>query len=381
MINLLDKIKFKLVAGVLATSIANSPAWAVSDVLETPAAKTDIATEHLLLDVAKAGSRLVAVGERGHILVSDDNGDSWKQVDVPVSVLLTAVHFVDSQHGWAVGHGGAVLASKDGGETWVKQFDGNEANQSIIRQAEELVEEYEALLANASEDELGDLEYELEEAQFGLEDAQFDAEVGASKPFLDVYFVDRNVGFAVGAYGFMFKTSDGGGAWENYGGRTDNIDKFHLNTIAQIPGGTLLAAGEAGLMMRSEDLGESWEMVDSPYDGSFFGLSATGEEDVALAFGLRGNLFRSEDGGVSWEEIDSDTESTLMGASFDGSGKVTIVGNSGAVLLSSDNGQSFSESIRENRLGNVALVYVDASRLVVVGESGVNVTNPSGKNL
>lgn len=356
-------------------------ALAVQDVLETPAAKTELADENLLLDVAAAGQRLVAVGERGHIIVSDDQGKSWRQVSVPVAVLLTAVSFADDQHGWAVGHGGVVLHTKDGGETWVKQFDGNIANQMIIKQAETYVEELEEELASADEEDALDAEYALEDAQFALEDAQIDAEVGASKPLLDVLFWSRTEGVVVGAYGFIFKTEDGGSTWRNLGSNMDNADRFHLNAVTQIKGGTLLAAGEAGVLFRSTDLGESWESIDSPYDGSFFGVSATGEEGTALAFGLRGNLFRTTDDGVSWEELDSNTESTLMGASFDGDNGITIVGNSGSVLRSRDGGMTFNETIRENRLGNVSVIHISEDKLVMVGESGVNITTPAGKNI
>lgn len=376
-----SKVISRLGAGFLSLGLSVSSVWAAKDVLETSSASTERGHQHLLLDVERTNKRLVAVGARGHILLSEDKGDSWKQVEVPVSVLLTAVDFADDENGWAVGHGGVILATNDGGYTWSRQFDGNAANQSIIRQAEAAVEALEARLESASEDEAADIEYELEEAQFGLEDAQFDAEVGASKPFLDVHFLSRTEGFAVGAYGFMFKTDDGGKTWQNYGDRVENIDRFHFNTITEIPGGALIVAGEAGVMFRSADDGETWETVDSPYDGSFFGLTPTGEADVVLAYGLRGNMFRSEDAGVSWDQVETNTESTLMGGSFDGSGKVSIVGNSGSVLSSTDSGRTFVESIRANRLGNVSLVFLSGRRMVVVGESGVSVTNPSGQNL
>ena len=45
----------------------------------------------------RAGNRLVAVGERGTILLSDD-GQAWRQVPSPVSVGLTGVSFGDDQH-------------------------------------------------------------------------------------------------------------------------------------------------------------------------------------------------------------------------------------------------------------------------------------------
>ena len=47
------------------------------------------AVESLLLDVAHAGARLVAVGDRGHILYSDDNGASWAQAKVPTRCFLS----------------------------------------------------------------------------------------------------------------------------------------------------------------------------------------------------------------------------------------------------------------------------------------------------
>src|SRR5471030_2586830 len=71
----------------------------------------------LLLDVTHAGTRLVTVGERGHILYSDDQGKDWTQAKVPSRQLLTALYFVDDKHGWAVGHDAQILASSDGGAT------------------------------------------------------------------------------------------------------------------------------------------------------------------------------------------------------------------------------------------------------------------------
>ncbi len=379
--SLLSRLRVGVVASVLGIAGLSAPVHAVQDVLETTAVKTSLAASSLLLDVAKAGDRLVAVGGRGHIIFSDDEGRNWEQASVPVTVLLTSVSFVDNKHGWAVGHSGVVLHSNDGGATWLKQFDGDSANQMIITQSEKQLEEFEALVANASEDELEDLEYELEEASYAVEDARADAEVGASKPLLDVLFSSPKEGFAVGAYGYLFKTSDGGKTWQNYGDRIDNPDRFHLNAVNKIAGDTLFIVGEGGTLFRSMDMGESWETLDSPYLGSFFGVSGTQEEGVVLAYGLRGNLFRSEDKGDTWEQVATNTQGTLMSASSDGGKKISVVGNSGVVILSRDGGRTFVETIRENRLGNASSVYIDAERLLMVGENGVNLTTPSGLNL
>ena len=74
----------------------------------------------ILLDVAMAGKRIVAVGERGVVLLSDDNSKTWTSVRAPVTRTLTAVTFFDDKVGIAVGHGGSVLRTEDGGKTWVQ---------------------------------------------------------------------------------------------------------------------------------------------------------------------------------------------------------------------------------------------------------------------
>ncbi|KZY62816.1 YCF48-related protein, partial [Oleiphilus sp. HI0066] len=276
-------------------------------------------------------------------------GSSWQQADVPVSVLLTAVDFVSSDKGWAVGHGGVILHSNDGGLSWVKQFDGNQANQSIIEQAEAYIAELEFELdESGGSDE--DLEYELEDAQYALEDAELDAEIGASKPFLDVAFLTDTHGFAVGAYGFLFETTDGGRTWENAGDRLDNLDRFHLNAIKVLEGGNLIIAGEAGVLFTSSDKGQSWDTVNSPYEGSFFGVLPLKDKNSALVFGLRGNLFKTVNAGRSWSKVDSGTESSLMGGALDGNKQISITGNAGTVIVSNDGGETFSSYSRADRL-------------------------------
>jgi photosystem II stability/assembly factor-like uncharacterized protein len=376
---LLNKLKAGLI-GMVGVGMLYSPAYAVEDVLTTPAVQTKLASENLLLDIAKAGDRLVSVGSRGHIIYSDDDGVSWQQSSVPVAVLLNAVSFVDDSHGWAVGHSGVVLHTSDGGKTWVTQFDGNLANKMIITQAERRVENIMNKMDLASEDERAELEYQAEDARYALDDAILDAEVGASKPFLDVLFSSRTEGFAVGAYGYFFKTKDGGITWENYGTRIQNSDRFHLNSINIVKGGALFIVGEAGVIFRSKDGGESWVTLESPYAGSFFGVTGTHERDVVITFGLRGHLYRSQNAGDAWTRIDSGSEGTLMSAAVSHEGDISVVGNSGTILFSKDGGRSFTEVIREDRLSNTSAVFVEAEKIALVGEDGVNIAKPTGAN-
>jgi len=365
----------------MGLSLLSGSTLGVEDVLNTPSVESKLASESLLLDVDLSGNRVVAVGARGHALYSDNEGKTWKQAKVPVSVLLTAVDFVVENRGWAVGHSGVILKTVDGGINWDKQFDGDQANKMIITQSEHRLAEMQLELETVPEEESEDLQYEVEEAAFAVEDARSDAQVGASKPLLDVLFSSTKEGFTVGAYGYFFKTADGGETWGNYGDRIDNPDRFHLNAINSIQGGAIFIVGEGGIIFRSTDNGESWEALDSPYTGSFFGVTGTNDANVVLVFGLRGNIYRSEDAGDSWVKIEVATESSMLSAAVNKFEKITLVGTAGSVLLSNDGGRTFTETIRGNRLGNASAIYVQSSHVVMVGEAGINITDPSGTNL
>ncbi len=179
--------------------------------LQTPGA-----SRSMLLDVAVAGERLVAVGERGHILTSQDQGQNWTQAEVPTSVMLTRVFFVDDKLGWAVGHDGNVLHSQDGGLIWALQRDGLadqvRINEDNAGRALSTVEELQAQLAAAEEDAVDALEEALEEAEWVLENAREKLDMPVyAPPLMDVWFTTPEQGWAVGAYGTLLRTANGGG--------------------------------------------------------------------------------------------------------------------------------------------------------------------------
>ena len=292
------------------------------------------ATKSLMLDVVHAGKRLVAVGDRGHILYSDDQGVTWVQAKVPTRALLTSVFFVDDKHGWAVGHDAQILASEDGGATWTKQF------EDLKREA----------------------------------------------PLLDVWFKDANSGFAVGAYGALLETTDGGKHWEDASDRLDNEDQFHLNGIASVKDAGLFIVGEQGSMFRSPDWGQTWEKLEGPYQGSLFGVIGTAQANTLLAYGLRGNLYRSTDFGSTWEQVELKAargalEFGLSGATLLDDGSIVIVGNGGSVIRSNDNGETFSVFNRPDRISVSAVTAAGNGNLILAGQGGVRATSPTGAEL
>ena len=108
----------------------------VGPALDRPAVHSAQAARAVLLGAALAGTRIVAVGERGIVLWSDDGGARWQQAQVPTSVTLTAVRFADPRTGWATGHGGTVLGTQDGGQSWQRLLDGHAVAKALLADAQ-----------------------------------------------------------------------------------------------------------------------------------------------------------------------------------------------------------------------------------------------------
>ena len=91
-----------------------------------------LAADSLLLDGTVVDGLAVVVGERGHILRSEDQGRSWRQAAVPTRATLTGVHFHDRQLGWAVGHDATILRTVDGGQSWEVVYSAPEEESPLL---------------------------------------------------------------------------------------------------------------------------------------------------------------------------------------------------------------------------------------------------------
>lgn len=326
-----------MLSGLFALGAAPAQAADVAESVQ-PAIMSDLAAHTLLVDAAVAGDRLVAVGSRGHIVYSDDQGKSWVQANVPVRQLLTSVYFADDKNGWAVGHDSLILHTSDAGANWEMQYRDPELDQPVDPDGPSLLE----------------------------------------RPLMDVWFKNARTGFAVGAYGTFLRTDDGGKTWEDRSFDIDNPDGFHYNAITAVKDAGLMLAGEMGTLYRSPDFGDTWEtLTDLPYDGSWFGASGTNQANVVLVWGLRGNMFRSVDFGTSWEQVELLTpnngplEATLLGGGLSGDGKLVVVGAGGVVLSSNDGGNSFDVMTRPDRIALASAKALADGELLLVGQHGV----------
>lgn len=331
---------------------------AVPDLLTQPAQANVRAASSLQLSVSRAGKRLVSVGERGLVLLSDDDGRSWRQAkQVPVSVALTQVQFVSDRLGWAVGHSGVVLHSADAGDTWQLQLDGVKAATLVADAARARAADGDAAAAK-----------QLREAEALVQD-------GPDKPFLGLHFADAQRGWVVGAYGLALATTDGGKTWQSLVGRIPNPGGKHLYAVRE-EGGRLLLAGEQGTLIRSGDGGASFQRLVTPYAGTFFGALEVAD-GALLAYGLRGNVWRSGDAGATWNRIELAQAVTLTSALRLADGAVLLADESGRLLRGDAAASRFSPLAGGLPTGLTSLALAADGALVVSGARGVSRADPA----
>jgi len=352
-------LNLRLVCSAFACGVllpAAAAAAPITNVVDRPATQTRLATSSAMMDVCEAGTRLVAVGERGIVLLSDDTGRSWRQASVPVSVSLTAVQFVDARLGWAVGHSGVVLHSTDGGETWQRQFDG--------KVAADVAKNAAGQRAAARPDDSA--------AQRELATATQWTQDGPDKPFLGLLFDSAERGFVVGAYGMIFHTSDGGRTWTSWLDKVPNPDGMHLYAIKR-DGRTVYLAGEQGYFARSDDDGRTFSRLPTPRKVSLFALATLPDGGVIVG-GLRGNAYRSADRGNTWVPIDLHATDSVSALRVGPDRKMLMTTQAGGVLRSDGDGREFV-GVLSSTLPINAFSVVDNGGIVMAGPRGVSRQN------
>lgn len=324
-------------------------------VLREPALTARNPDQDFLGAITRAGNRLVAVGEHGIIIYSDDNGQEWHQAAVPVDVTLTTVAFATPQDGWAGGALGVILHTTDGGMTWKIQITGLEVNQLITTAANQLA------ASNPTDPT----------TQRALRRANIFMAAGPDKPFFSILPFDTNNVQIFGAYRMCIKTNNAGIIWQDCS--LDIPDPVSHNLYQAVrSGSSIYVAGESGSMFRSDDQGLTFTQLTAPADDTLFGLIVTPAHTL-LSFGVAGGLFRSTDQGRTWSTVTIASQSDLTAGIILKSGLVLVFSEAGSVYLSSDDGASFRALPTNEGMGLFGAVQAPNDNIVLVGSGGVRV--------
>lgn len=328
------ELKVKTVVAAFLALTSSTVALAARDDLPPVSGKAEVKlhaaepspslqTTQMLGSARTTSGRIVAVGDHGVIVLSDDNGASFRQARaVPVDTTLTAVTFADRDNGWAVGHGGVIVHTSDGGEHWTLQR----------------------------------------------------KDLAVDQPLFGVYFKDDRTGWAVGLWSLMLQTKDGGATWQIVNAPIPPGAKKADRNFFSVFGDRkeqIYVSCEQGLVLRSTDGGSTWSYVKTGYEGSLWAGLVLPNSGTILVGGLRGNIYRSDDGGSTWTHSAANFKSSVTDFSAGPNASVVASALDGVVLESRDDGKTFHGTQRAGREPLTAVSVTSSGKPVLFSQAGL----------
>jgi photosystem II stability/assembly factor-like uncharacterized protein len=300
-------------------------------------------------------------------------GGAWTNMPLPEGVDLTAISGDNRGNVFAVGRQGVLLRSIDGGESWDDvhleahtEFDGSwvVVRRGPVTGVWGFADGRVAVVGPEGSASMS------EDAGVLWVPGQTDTDVWLH----DLWSPDDRSVHACG-YGSLLLSTNGGSSWTTVKkSREANISRITGNKagrryalgppdrlfagrttkpywvevilptpqpladVAAGPGGVVVLVGEKGTILRSEDSGNAFVMVESPTTRDLRAVYAY--PPLFVAVGAGGTVIRSEDNGVTWSAVGTPARDALDDV-WVMDDEVYAVGEGGVVIWSIDQGLSF----------------------------------------
>lgn len=270
-----------------------------------------------------AGSRIVAVGENGNILKSDNNGLNWSLANSGTTMSLNKIQFTSDRIGYASyvnNYQSILLKTEDAGDNWfpIDITDQPMKNSFFVT------------------DNIG---YAFtDQGSFKTTDGGRTWKMNVSTGFsfmYSVYFTDEQNGFACGSDRTVMRTKNGGETWEQAAALPLG-ESTRLSKVVFTNSKTGYVISSVGDVVKTTDGGDSWTRVAVIGTDYVNDLYFVNDKTGYISAGWSGStLYKTTDGGVTWTTELQPGYLTLFGLKFNKSKSMGIMVGSGTGLGSS----------------------------------------------
>jgi photosystem II stability/assembly factor-like uncharacterized protein len=316
------------------------------------------------IDINRAGLGAI-VGRRGLVLITKDGGASWTKTNaLPAggegaeASHLFAVDVLDSGVIIAVGDFGSIVRSTDQGKTWerrsyslgaaaaaaepspseadVPEKKGRKGKKAHAAKSKKKKNKKARAEAEVAQPELED------PSTGGLPDMSGHDNSGAEEEarLTGISFGDDKHGFAVGEFGLILASDDGGLTWKQQQSATHNL----LYAVQAVDAKFAVLAGSDGVVLETLDGGRKWTRVPTSTQKHLFGISATKERVIAVG-GDGAVLVRAK--GEPFKLVKTNVFTWFSSVLLLDDAHALVAGARGLVLGTKDGGQTFGRVVGE----------------------------------
>lgn len=180
---------------------------------------------------------------------------------------------------------------------------------------------------------------------------------------------------AVGNDGVILVSDDGGATWMPVEAPKSKVAN-RLVKVKTAADGKAFAVGEFNTLLHTGDFGKSWERRLPEKDTVIYGIDIQGAH--AAAVGEYGRVLISADGGETWKELQSPVKANLTAVAFGRDGAAVAVGLNGTAIFSADAGRTWSE-VKTGSEEHLYDVVWTGQKYLAVGDRGAVLLSADGR--
>lgn len=246
-------------------------------------------TDNLVTISMGDNNRLCSSGTDGHILLSDDGGESWYAANISGTNLVAHVAMQGST-GYAVTDEGLIYKSTDNGENWTPIFNTEAKMRGVY-----IINPTHVFVSGQFE--------RLYEMNHGIWN-WIPYVTGPGYWLRDIHFPDAQNGYVVGDGGRAYKTPNNAYGWFLMNMGTDE----NLAGVYFPSPDTGYCSGLGSTLLKTVDGGLKWESVYNGPPIDFWSVHFL-TNDYGYVSAVNGNILKTTDGGQTW--IPDETNNTV----------------------------------------------------------------------
>lgn len=182
----------------------------------------------------------------------------------------------------------------------------------------------------------------------------------------DTKFVNAEDGWAVGAFGTIVRTRDGGQTWRPQVSHT--LEHLYGVGFADVLNGWVV--GRSGLALHTSDGGDTWEAQTTGSQRHLFKVAAL-DPQHAWAVGDWGTILATHDGGKTWEDHTLPHDVILNSIVWADPAHGWIAGEAGAIFATTDGGTTWARQNSGVEKTLFGIDFLDVQRGWAVGIDGL----------